>query len=69
MEINALQPDHKNHAALIDLKREVCIRSNYEKIFTEIFAKKNLINDSGIPLDMNQKKEIAKILAASMPLH
>lgn len=68
MEINASQPDHKKYAALIDLKREVSIRSNYEKIFTDISAKKDIINGNGIPLDMKQKKEIAKILAASMPL-
>lgn len=61
-------PQTNNRADLCMLKREACLRSTYEKLFEDIFSNKAIIDGNGDLLDMNQKKEIAKILAASMPL-
>jgi hypothetical protein len=61
-------PQTNNCADLYVLKREACLRSTYEKLFEDIFSNKAIIDGNGDVLDMTQKKEIAKILAASMPL-
>ncbi len=69
MEITDYHPHHKKHADLSGHNRESSIRSNIEKMFEDIFSKKRVVDSNGIELDLSQKNEIAKILAAYMPIH